>query len=503
VAHSLLVEAAELSLDEFNGMKRHIAYAFGIALLARPPLAVASTETGLVDAARRNDSEVARSLLNEGTDVNARHPDGSTALTWATYHDNVELVDRLIAAGANVNAASEYGETPLSVACANRNLVLARRLLHAGADPNSANPSGETVLMAVADMGTGEVALAALLIAGGANVDARETTKGQTALMWAAVRGDLPVAEILIAAGADIHARTTAGSTPLHFAVQQGALPVAQLLLEKGADPNATLTIRQIDQETQAYVEVLASVTPLWLATTIRHEALAELLLRHGADPNAGQYRNIQPLHFAVQGGMVKFVESLLAYGADPDARAPLTAFPPRGAEENLIGHKTFYLMPVGATPFFIAAQIRDPAMMRALLNAGANPRIVAADGTTPLMAAAGVVDERYRQPAPRQRPQPEHILEAVALALSHDGAINAANELGQTPLHGAAGTRSSALVQFLIDKGADVAAENASSLTPLDIAERDLAGATGAAREQAERVVALLSGPTVATTGR
>src|SRR6202008_2119294 len=110
---------------------------------------------------------------------------------------------------------------------------------------------------------------------------------------------DLPVAKALVAAGADIQAATRAGSRPLHFAVQQGALPVAKLLLEAGADPNATMTVRQVDQEAQAYGEVLTGVTPLWLATTIRDEALGALLLEHGANPNAGQYRGISPLHFA------------------------------------------------------------------------------------------------------------------------------------------------------------------------------------------------------------
>jgi ankyrin repeat protein len=482
---------------------RTITYAVAITLLAGIPIAGATSDLRLVEAARRNDFTAVQSLLQAGADVNARHPDGSTALTWAAYHDNAALAERLIAAGADVSAASEYGQTPLSVACHNRNTALVERLLDAGANPNTASPTGETVLMAVADMGTSEIALARLLIAHGADVNTRETTKGQTALMWASVQGDLPIARMLVTAGADVHARTSAGSTPLHFAVQRGAMPVAQFLLETGANPNATLTIRQIDQETQAYVEVLADVTPLWLATTIRHEALADLLLQHGANPNAGQYRNIPPLHFAVQGGMTDFARSLLAHGADPNARTPVTALPPKGAEENLIGHKTFYLMPVGATPFFLAAQMRDPALMHVLLDAGADPRIAAADGTTPLMAAAGVVDDRFRQPAPRQRPDAKHILEAVTLALSNGGRIDAANESGQTALHGAVAARSSALVEFLIDQGARIDAENASGLTPIDIAERDMAGATESQRLQLEAIAARLTNAAAPSTTR
>lgn len=479
-------------------MNRLTLLAVGTALLLLATSARAfAADLRLVDAARRADWSSTQTLLQAGADVNARHPDGATALTWAVYHDHAETVDRLIAAGADVNVANQYGETPLSVACHNRSAAVAARLLKAGANPNLPKPDGETVLMTVADMGGGtatdNLGFANLLIAAGADVNARETHTGQTALMWAAVRGDLPVATVLVEAGADIHAVTTSGSTPLHFAVQQGALPVARLLLEAGANPNATMTTRQMDQEAQAYVEVLSGVTPLWLATTVRHEALGVLLLEHGADPNAGQYRNIPPLHFAIQGRMESLTRALLAHGANPNARAPRTAFPPMGGDENLIGHKTFYLMPVGATPFFVAAQIRDPATMRLLLDANADPLIPDADDTTPLMAAAGVTDPRFRQPAPRRRATPEETLEAVTLALAKGADVNASNDWNQTALHGAALMRSSALVKLLLDRGSDTEYWNHNGERPLEIAERDRTFVTGAVRQEVDAIVEML----------
>lgn len=474
-------------------MKTFLASSVAAAMMLSNAPSASSGDLRLVEAAKHADWTSARVRLRAGADVNERHLDGSTALLWAVYHDSVEVVQHLLAIGADVNAANEYGQTPLSIACQQRNVSLARRLLEAGANPNHAGSNAETALMAVADMGASRVDLVKLLVAYGADVNAREATGGQTALMWAAVRDDVAIANALIDAGADIGAATKAGSTPLHFAAQQGALSVAQLLLERGADPNATLTVRQIDQETQAYVEVLTNVTPLWLAMTIRHEELGALLLRHGANPNAGHYRNIPPLHFAVLGGMTSLTKALLAYGADPNGRAPVTAFPPQGAEENLIGHKTFYLMPVGATPLLVAAQNRDPSTMRLLLDAGADPGLAADDGTTPLMTAAGVSDQRYRLPAPRQQPDAARALEAVKVALATGAAINAANESGQTALHGAAGSRLREVVEFLIESGANAAAENSSGLTPLDVAERDVVGTSGAQRQQAETIAALL----------
>ena len=86
-------------------------------------------------------------------DVNATQPDGTTALHWAAYHDDLDLVNRLLAAGANVRAANRYGVTPLSLACTNGNAAMIARFLDAGADANASLPGGETMLMTAARTG--------------------------------------------------------------------------------------------------------------------------------------------------------------------------------------------------------------------------------------------------------------------------------------------------------------------------------------------------------------
>ena len=57
------------------------------------------------------------------------------------------------------------------------------KLLEAGADPNAALETGETVLMTCASTGNAEAVK--LLLSRGADVNARESKKEQTALMWA------------------------------------------------------------------------------------------------------------------------------------------------------------------------------------------------------------------------------------------------------------------------------------------------------------------------------
>ncbi|PYQ99574.1 MAG: hypothetical protein DMF97_10995, partial [Acidobacteria bacterium] len=62
---------------------------------------------------------------------------------------------------------------------------------------------------------------------------------GLTALHVAAAEGDTAIAQMLIAAGANVHASTVLiGSTPLHLAAKQGQAGVVSMLLESGADPD-------------------------------------------------------------------------------------------------------------------------------------------------------------------------------------------------------------------------------------------------------------------------
>ena len=71
----------------------------------------------------------------------------------------------------------------------------------------------------------------------------------------------------------------------------------------------------------------------------------------------------------------------LLAQGADINARLTKE---PRDGNRNMLNR-------IGATPFLMAAKTADVPLMRVLLERGANPDLATNDGTTALMAAAGV----------------------------------------------------------------------------------------------------------------
>ena len=70
----------------------------------------------VADAAMKADHAAVRALLAKKADVNAPQADGTTALHWAVYHEDVALVDDLLRAGAKVTVANREGATPFYLA---------------------------------------------------------------------------------------------------------------------------------------------------------------------------------------------------------------------------------------------------------------------------------------------------------------------------------------------------------------------------------------------------
>src|SRR5690242_516858 len=443
----------------------------GIWWLA-PFLSIASfaangSDLRLVDAAKNRDHEAVRSLLKQKVDVNTPQPDGATALAWAAHWDDLEAADLLIAAGANVNAANSYGVTPLSLACTNQSAAMVEKLLTAGADPNGV-PSGTPVLMVAAR--TGNVDTVKLLLAHGANVNTKESARGQTALMWAVAEKHTEVARMLIDHGADARAHSTSGFTPLLFAAQQGDLDSARLLLEAGANVNEATP-----EEGSALV----------VATHSGHEALARFLLEKGADPNAADAYGITALHYAVMKGLARvsgvrpisgagylyrpnmpdLVKALLEHGANPNAR--IAKFPPM---PNTRLFKAIDLTPVDATPFLLAAASYDAGIMRMLAAHGADPLLTDRAKNTPLIMAAGFA-EGITHAVQRPEQDDKDALEAVRAAVELGADVNGTNDIGDTAIHGAAYVGANDIIQFLTEKGAKVDAENVYGQTAWTIA--------------------------------
>ena len=101
--------------------------------------------------------------------MNAAESDGTTALHYAVYHDDVPLVEGLLEAGARPSVANKYGSTPLLEAAMRGDTVIIESLVKAGADVNAGNTDGQSALMTLAR--TSNIEAAKILISHGANVN--------------------------------------------------------------------------------------------------------------------------------------------------------------------------------------------------------------------------------------------------------------------------------------------------------------------------------------------
>jgi ankyrin repeat protein len=428
--------------------------------------------------------------------------------------NEAEIARILLEAGADPRARTRYGITPAALAASHGNAAILGLLLDAGVDPNSTSHQGQTALMSAALNGNPDAIR--LLLDRGAEVDAVEPLRGQTALMWAAGEGNAEAVDLLVGAGADVEATSNGGFTALLFAILNDEVTAARALLEHGADANAAAP---------------DGTSALNMAAVNAHYDVASVLLDYGADPNAADERG-STLHTlawlrrpgatgsaavgnAVSGppvatGEVRELElarKLLGHGADPNVRVSWRERPfdkggaavtnPPGIQ--LGRHILTY---VGATPYWLAANNGDPALMQLLLDFGADPAIPNEFGVTPLMVAAGLNYYEGETPGPYTGTPEAERLEAVKLAHRAGNDINERADFGDYPilgdpaytliyyptniddlaglgvgdprwdgstaLHGAVVSGQPSIVQYLVDEGADLTAVNDSGWTPL-----------------------------------
>lgn len=215
--------------------------------------------TALTVAASQGKLEVVQALLAAGAKVNTRSA-GWTALVHATVGGHVEVVEALLAAKADPDLTSSSlggGRTPLMWAFSVGNTKMAQVLLEGGASVHARTSYGATPLRFAMwqDDGPAELALIEKLLAAGADVDAghwprfslenassnptRGTRTAEGTALGDVADGSANKVRLLLAAGAEVDARQPGWMTPLMLAAASGNAPVVSLLLEAGADVNA------------------------------------------------------------------------------------------------------------------------------------------------------------------------------------------------------------------------------------------------------------------------
>jgi len=443
-----------------------------VVLLSSATAGAASSP--MADAAMKQNREAVRSLLRQKADVNAPQVDGTTALHWAVRLDDLDTADLLIRAGAKVSAANRDGATPLQLAALNGNAAMIEKLVKAGVDPNAPlSASGDTALMLAARTGTTDAIK--VLVETGANVNAKESWGGTTPLMSAVAERHPAAVRMLIERGADVGARSnfvaaangrgfegrtpsaprpgqaveefaSGWLTPLMFAAREGDLESARLLVTAGADVNAIAADGK---------------DALGLAVFNGNYELASFLVDNKSKVNQADTQGFTPLFWAVDrrnmetapnfpwmvtADPLPLVRKLLDAGANPNAvvdntpRARMRAGSPRI---------------VFATPLMRAAFSGDLELVKLLLSKGADPNIRSKDYETMLEAAAGL---GFIQGYSKGKPSAER-LEVVKLLVGLGADVNAADDYGITALMAAANMGDVSIIQYLVDRGADLGA--------------------------------------------
>jgi uncharacterized protein len=433
------------------------------------------------NAAQKKDLGALRALVQRKVDVNTAQPDGTTALHWAVVWNNEDAVTLLLRAGADAKARNRYGSTPLSEAVTAGSAAMVEALLKAGADAKTlTTQDGETVLMTAARAGNADVVR--MLLDRGADVNAREKYKGQTALMWAAAERHPAVVKLLLDHGADWKVRSfdretkvarlsaassispiaRGGFTALSFAAREGDIGSARVMLDGGVDinygdvDNTSALVVSIMNKQYSFAKFLvdrgADVnvvggygrTALYAIVDIRNEDWSALPARKTEDPVP----------------TLEIVQVLLARGAN--VNLALTAnLPGRSGMDS--GDTTLH---AGTTPLMRAARAGDTAVIRLLLENGADPKLTTKDGNTALMFAAGV---GYRDK--NTRGSESDALAAVRIFVDAGLDLVGMNTRGETALHGAADRGADTIVQFLVDRGAELNVKSKQGFTPLDVA--------------------------------
>src|SRR5215472_9485018 len=488
----------------------------------------------LATAIQDGKRAAALEMIRAGADVNEAQPDGTRPIHWAVYRFDYDVLDALIAKKAKLDVTNEFGSTPLAEATKEGDARMVKTLLAAGSGTEGANADGQTALMIA--IKNGDLPVFNLLIDAGAKVNAVEKVQDQTPLMWAAAAGrNAPeMVKVLIAKGANVNARakfndwagqitsepraqyhTYGGLTPLLYAARSGCYACVEALVSAGADVNLPNN---------------EGMTPMMIALDNSQNGIAKFFLDHGANPKVWDIYGRTALYVAIdhapgpaaaggggggafgggrgaggQGGRgggggavasgpqvssMEIINLLLAAGVNPN-----TELNQRRPEAGSGGRFADPLLSSGTTPLLRALIGNNIEVARLLLDNGANPNIYGM-GISPWLYAAGLTSgvlSTGRGGGPGGGGGGGTVnTELLDLMMKHGADVNAqvngankysgrvsyaqrdpnftqSNE-GMTGLHVAVRSQNSTLVRYLLDHGASTNIIDASGRTPLDV---------------------------------
>lgn len=292
-------------------------------------------------------------------------------------------------------------------------------------------------------------------------------SKKKDSLHQAIIKEDFELVKKLLAQGANINKQNRYGNTPLHLAAFYGITPIVHYLLAHGAN---------------IYIQNKNGEIPVYLA---KKQSIIMLLLEKEWSDNMTAYLNKKStknisLNQIIKrnNGMLKKISFSLSLAlalcvfrttsAALDERPPLhTAVEQNNAEEIIrlitqehhdVNQKDQLLL---ETPLHRAAKNLYLEIADVLLMHKANVKALSRFKNTPLHEAV-IISTSDTNKKKQQT--------MVLLLLFNQAPINAQNEFGFTALHYAAKNKDFAMMQLLIERGADQTIKNDDGLTPDDL---------------------------------
>ena len=369
----------------------------------------------LMKAATLGDLKTVESLLSAGINPNLPLRDQQSPISFAILAGQTQVVQLLLAWHADPNAPmnSRFPETPLQYAAQNGNVRMASILIAGGAEVNRKGAQGGTALHAAG----AHLEMVRLLIEKGADLNARDA-EGASPLDDAVWRGSLDTVAILLAHGARLNeADTQTGATPINEAAYRGNTALVQYLLQFHPDlaipdqrGNGPLdnAIRMGKEDAGLLLldaEPKERQTPQFLGKTMDaaiakdQSLLVDALLRLGQPVNGALPSGNTPLDAAAFSGAVKSVGILLNKSADPNLSGPGGMTPLEDAAlkgfDSIAGMLLDHGAQVnhinsgsGTTALYAAASFGKDTMVKLLLNRGANPSLCGENRKSPYQAA-------------------------------------------------------------------------------------------------------------------
>lgn len=314
------------------------------------------------------DDDTVGILVLAGADVNLRNHGGYTPLANTVSSGSYQAARHLLQYGADLEARLPDGRSALHHSILRKDRALCDLLIEWEADLDEDLGDHTPLTLAIA---TGCTHIAGALIEGGAQVD-RRSASGNFPLLVAISTDDPTLANLLLDRGAALNVANSVGYHPIHMAARRNSTHILRRLVASGSP---------VDPVTND------ADTPLCIAVKFRNQESVDLLIDVGADVNHRAGPGATVLSLALEAGDRTAIRTLVSSGADATARigredtgetTPLHALAEQGDVERL---QLLLDSPVdlearirpGYTPLFSAARGGHLAALKALIARGAD----------------------------------------------------------------------------------------------------------------------------------